>query len=616
MLSTTPSSSKITLTLVVLAAFCVPVWGQTPQPQMPGVIDDWSTHHVVFSNPGTEEDAIRKGTYDTWLNMVNDPRYISRQFRGSRSLPAQRPQAESFSKPEENFINPEVSAHSAEVESGLGIGRITGHPVRPEGMDLHQDWSVSMGTGTSGTDLAYPAKFGFLGDTASCSDYVVYPTAATSSTTVPNIVAYNNLYKAASGGCTTANPTTAWSVSMRSTITTYGTVTTSPIISIDGTEVAFMETSGGHSYLVVVLTPTANASLTAVTCAATNVNTATRNLTPQVFCKEFGNGDIDTGSSPFYDYLHNILYVGDDSGVLHQFTTVFHAYGTNGASTNTTAPTETTSGGWPATVSTGFALTSPVFDAGTSQKVWVADSDGLVESVSSAGVVVKTTSRLSHGVGFVDAPILDSSTEKLYLFGGEDENAPCATTRCSAVTQIDIATFATGTLGTVAQVGTSSATIPVYDGDFDNTYYTGGGTTGNLYACGNAGGDPTLYKISMSGTFGATVTTVKALTGAAATCSPITEVDNSGTDWIFFSVTASGNLTGGTNNCSGACVYSYNVTGTPSFGNGLAATGGASGIVIDTTSTVASPAPAGTSQIYFSPLTATSAVQASQSGLQ
>ena len=35
-----------------------------------GVVDDWSFHHLVFSNPGTLADAMRTGTVDRWSKIV------------------------------------------------------------------------------------------------------------------------------------------------------------------------------------------------------------------------------------------------------------------------------------------------------------------------------------------------------------------------------------------------------------------------------------------------------------------------------------------------------------------------------------------------------------------
>ena len=56
-----------------------------------GIPDDWTHHHIVFSNPGAEDEAIKNGTHDRWLRIVNDPRYILQQLH--RGQPAQGPAA-------------------------------------------------------------------------------------------------------------------------------------------------------------------------------------------------------------------------------------------------------------------------------------------------------------------------------------------------------------------------------------------------------------------------------------------------------------------------------------------------------------------------------------------
>ena len=75
MLSTNPTSLRLsiaTLTLGTIATFGIPAWGQEApaihvgNTRITGLPDDWSHHHQVFSNPGTEENAIRKGTHDRW----------------------------------------------------------------------------------------------------------------------------------------------------------------------------------------------------------------------------------------------------------------------------------------------------------------------------------------------------------------------------------------------------------------------------------------------------------------------------------------------------------------------------------------------------------------------
>ena len=44
-----------------------------------------------------------------------------------------------------------------------------------------------------------------------------------------------------------------------------------------------------------------------------------------MFTLAFANGQNDTFSAPFYDYVgtDDVLYVGDDNGNLHKFTGVF-----------------------------------------------------------------------------------------------------------------------------------------------------------------------------------------------------------------------------------------------------------------------------------------------------
>ena len=103
--------------------------------------------------------------------------------------------------------------------------------------------------------------------------------------------------------------------------------------------------------------------------------------------------------------------------------------------------------------------------------------------------------------------------------------------------------------------------------------------------------------------------TSTSITSAAATCSPITEVLNGTADYMFLAVTANGSLTAsGANKCTGACVYSFNLTTSTTVPiGGIAATGGASGIIIDNV-----VSNTGASQAYWVTLGATDAVQAAQ----
>jgi len=47
-----------------------------------GVPDDWSHHHLVFSNPGTYEQAAKTGVSNAkWLTIQYDTRFILQQMR-------------------------------------------------------------------------------------------------------------------------------------------------------------------------------------------------------------------------------------------------------------------------------------------------------------------------------------------------------------------------------------------------------------------------------------------------------------------------------------------------------------------------------------------------------
>lgn len=40
--------------------------------QITGIPEDWAHHHVVFSDPGTEHEAISAGRHEQWQKIVDD----------------------------------------------------------------------------------------------------------------------------------------------------------------------------------------------------------------------------------------------------------------------------------------------------------------------------------------------------------------------------------------------------------------------------------------------------------------------------------------------------------------------------------------------------------------
>ena len=91
---------------------------------------------------------------------------------------------------------------------------------------------------------------------------MVFPTGATGvSTTVSTIIALNNLYPGASPGCGSTTPETIyWAYNTTITATAPGSVTTSPVLSPDGTKVAYIQGTGTAANLIVLKTATGPAT--------------------------------------------------------------------------------------------------------------------------------------------------------------------------------------------------------------------------------------------------------------------------------------------------------------------------------------------------------------------
>jgi len=71
--------SALSLTLLARGQNSAPSSVNTASSQNLPIISDWSMHHIVFSNHGTAEAALVKGTYNQWLKISRDPRYILQQ---------------------------------------------------------------------------------------------------------------------------------------------------------------------------------------------------------------------------------------------------------------------------------------------------------------------------------------------------------------------------------------------------------------------------------------------------------------------------------------------------------------------------------------------------------
>jgi hypothetical protein len=568
------------------------------------LVTDWSHRHVLFSAPHSLMDQLR---------LSRNPRYLQQIIRRNAEL----------------------------NDQGDGWG--WWHPHHGRHL-LDGDWSIDMGTGATVGAGNFPAKFSFNAGTASCSDFVVFNTSLAGSSTQASVVAFNNLY-VGSGGLCGAAPSTYWAFN------TGGRVVTSVVLSLDGSQVAFVQNNSPVTQATLVLLKwAANSGTIAIPDALTAVSNAAYPtctipcMTTIPFSLDNGSSTQgDTLSSPFYDYTGDVLYVGDGFGYLHKFTGVF-------LSTGTSFPAETISSGtnvWPALTSIGSPLNNPVYDQDTGW-IFVGSIYGTLKRVNAVvgsgtgsgmfpNIIVKTN-RIESGDANFDGPLLDSTNGVLYLVVS-DSLLPAS--GVSALYTFPV-NFLTGANGVQTVLSTDGPGTAIYLGAFDNQWFLGNG--GHMYACASAASAgnniPTLYQIPVSttGVLG-TASTGPALSTAASgspLCSPVTEFFNpsnrsggihpAGTDLIFLSVTNFG-LMSTPISCPSilGCLMSFDVTSgaTISSSTATAATtqeaGGTSGIIVD-----GSSASAGASQIYFNPLTSTTcgtggtggcAIQASQSGL-
>jgi hypothetical protein len=524
--STGPLAPFLRLAAVILFAALAtgPAFAQKDDSGYP---EDWTHHHVVISDPGSVQNALISGSYYKWRDVVSDPRFdMQRKKRSTGSKPVGDPG---------DFVGSDA------------------HGRRGGGPSIEKDWSSAMLSGAV-QPSAFPAKWSFSTTTASCAnDYVIYPTGAAGSTAAASIIAFNNLY---TGGCTTgAVPSVYWAYD------TGGAVSTSPVLSFDGTQVAFIQVTGTAASLVVlkghlnttgrtvtgVLT-VANPEVTisagtftqadvgaqisgtgipagdtiASVLSATTANLATA---PTAHASETLTITAEAAATPGVaptvtnaNYracaapcMTTLVLSGSHNDT---FSSPFYLYGNDtlyvgddsgnlhkfSGIFNGTPAEVTTS--WPVVLNAANKVTSPVYDFGTGY-VMVGDTGGIFYGVGSGNS--GTTSGSVHGTSsalggpIIDGALVDPSAGMAYVFVTTNTGANNAVFQFS--TNFTSGTgngAATGT--TVGTGGTVAQQYYLYSGTFDNVYYSSAVHTGNLWVMGNtsAAGGGALYRIPIT----------------------------------------------------------------------------------------------------------------------
>jgi hypothetical protein len=594
------------LSVMLLSVVCVlPLAADDNESALPAnvsMIQDWSHRHLIFGGGGSLEAL---------LAAARDPRARNQWLLRNHGL---FQAARDSNRSNDPFALRRESGRFDDPFGIIGQGKKGKERPRKEALDI--DWAFSLGATGGVAAGTFPAKFSFnVAATPDCAaDFVVFPINATPGTGQANIVALQNLYvnTGGTGACSGTAPTVRWAYYVPSG----GPVSTSPVLSLDGTKVAFIESVTGGA-VFSVLTPGTGGSVT-VPLNATSPSVITRlAYTPAQGLCTGPSAAANTRSSPFVDYATDTAYVGADNGYIYKIYPVF--------------------GGTPAVtacalVTAGSILTSPVYDP-TAGRVFVADG-AAASSLHAFPANLGTPATIAPAIGTItDGPIVDGTNSFVYVFGGV--NKQVGNLAQVPWTGMPFSAWGTPAPGSLSGKKNLSAGT-IRSGAFDNAYFTTGPKSGggHLYACGYQGtASPAYSNVGLFGfTFANTTGLVTAgfgpntnLAGSATTlpasCSPITSFYNAaGTavDRMFVSTTQATSTTN----------YSFemwNITNALLVGSTPSSTilsntytGGTSGIIVDNQGT-------GTDQsnVYFGTLATSAqcsggycAVKLTQSALQ
>jgi hypothetical protein len=576
--------------LCLLSLFDSPAYGQRrheTKARHNGLVQDWSRRQVVFPRVGPVHSLMAAG---------RDPRAIFSWQEAARTDWHRR--------------NDFRSKHR-------------------DRSTLRRDWSISLGAGGTAAAM-FPAKFTFDVNAAEdcTSDFIVYPVNAAGSGAQPNLVAFNNLYSGTAGGagiCNRGAPplgddgvsaTVLWSYNVQAA---GGQVATSPALSLDGTKVAFVETGAGttaHFHVLAwrsgdgvdVFIPDAQ-DVTFPFTINSFVTQAPAAGTASATDLALGStaSDSDALSSPFVDYTYDFAYVGNDNGTLFRIVDVFCTV--NPACEGGSPPEPSLDATWGTagalSVCPGFALTGPVEDPVT-QNVFVGCADGNLYGFTSAGVPL-ANSPLGVGDGsatggIVDPPLIDVVNGFVYAVSGSFGGS-------AVVVQAKTSDLSSSVVATIGAGGVFNLHSPA----FNDAYFSSITSTDWLlyaFASDSGGTAVALYGITFDASHNMTSGTpdnVNILvfpTGSPYELSPATEFLN-GEDRLFDSA-----LHSGTPNFVSLNIDTFPATTENALAQG-GADGGTSGIVVDNVS-----ASAQASSVYFSVLSAHTAVKLTQAGLQ
>ena len=563
---------------------------EQPPRQHVGRVVDWSYHHVTLSGglPAADLDRAKA-----------EPRILFRL--AERNLPSASTEARRF--------GPD--------------GRAPRRPIRPLGRGMKIDWSIPLGAGIVAPNM-FPAKYSFdINATPSCpGDYVVFGLNVAGATPgQANLVGVNNLYSGANPRLCAANPTVTWAYNGS---TAGGAVLTSPVISLDGKRIAYVESAAGATvFHVLALKATEGTAATVAVTPTLNGSCTGTVAVPTSSCLKsvaLSATSTDTLSSPWVDYQTDKAFVGTDDGKIYRISCVF------ACALNTQPLVD-----WVFTLpvaGTGGAAAKPngpVYDFPSGRlfvgdqlgELWVINASGASPSLNAGPVMIGgggcTTTNppgrtgtpvpctASGGsFGIPDSVIMDSSgaSQRIFAFSGNDGTAGASAV--VAQLRMDLTGLVRTHVG-LGSVGNATTNVDIHSGTFDNKYFGATPNTGELFVCGTGPGNTNPYHYWIGFTsypvMNATPTgsIARNPTAPGLACSPYSEIFNpninlGGNDHDLL---ISGLMGAGTN---GQIITNDISSGAIAIGlSNVSYPGGVSGVVVDNVSTSGQA-----SSVYFS----------------
>jgi hypothetical protein len=584
----------VVVCLSLIACLGLPVRAQEAPERHVGRVVDWSYHHVLVSGP------LSTGNLD---RARSEPRVLFRL--AERNLPG-------------------ASARQDTRRFGRG-DRGPVRPLQPLRSSLKVDWSIPLGNGIVAPNM-FPAKYNFdINATPSCAnDYVVFGLNVAGATPgQANLVGVNNLYSGATPRLCLANPTVNWAYNGS---TAGGSVLTSPVVSLDGKRIAYVESTAGTAIFHVLAWMAGEGTAATVAAIPTlNGSCAGTVAVPTNSCLKsvtFSTTSTDTLSSPWVDYQTDKAFVGGDDGKIYRISCVFNCALNANPTVDWTFTLPVAGTGGAAAKPNGPVYDFPsgrLFVGDQLGELWVINAGGASPSLNAGPVMIGgggcTTTNppgrtgtpvpctASGGsFGIPDSVIMDSSgaSQRIFAFSGND-----GTAGASAV----VAQLTMGLVGLVrthvglGSVGNATTNVDIHTGTFDNNYWGAAPNTGELFVCGTGPGNTNPYHYWIGFTaypvMNATPTgsIARSPTAAGLACAPYSEIFNPNINLsgnaTHHDLLISGLMGAGAN---GQIITNDISTGAIAIGlSSVNYPGGVSGVVVDNVSTSGQA-----SSVYFS----------------